>query len=794
MVRPRRALLITLALFCSLSFSTHVFAQRVRPFDTDWRFTQSDSPGAEQPAADDSTWRQLKVPHDWSIEGPFDEHAPAGMAGGFLPGGVGWYRKHFTLPQSDANRRVFIEFDGVMANSDVWINATHLGHRPYGYVSFRYELTGHVNFGEGKPNIIAVRADNAEQPASRWYSGAGIYRHVRLIVTDPVHLDFGGTYVTTPEVSAERATVHVQNSVVNQSESARDIVMKLTVLAPDGSTVATSQSPSRSVDAGKSVQIEQDLTIPSPQLWGPGHPSLYRVVATVSDGQKPLDEETSSFGIRHAEFRADTGFWLNGVNMKLLGVCLHHDCAPFGAAVPLRAWERRLEILQSLGVNAIRTAHNPPAPEFLDLCDRMGLLVMDEMFDCWTVGKNKYDYHLYFKDWAHTDTRDTVLRDRNHPSIIIYSAGNEIHDLFQGQIMFDLFPPLRDVFHQYDPSRPVTMAVLRPNVAHVYDNGFAELMDVVGQNYRENELVAAHLAKPDRKVIGTENHHDRAEWLYLRDNPFFSGQFLWAGIDYLGESHGWPNVFSSAGLLDHTGTPRAIAFERQSWWSDKPMVHIVRSDAPPTTAPATLSAPGLPPPRRAALYSDWTPRNASAGSMQNVLVFSNCKQVELFLNEKSLGSKSLSADAAPRAWRVSFEPGTLKAVAKNDDQPAATHELHTAGKAAKIVLSADRKQLTSDWDDVCYVRATIVDDNGVQIPDARDVVHFTLSGPGTIAAVDSGDIASHEPFAASERRAFGGQCFAILKATSGSGDRMTITASADGLTGASTQIETIPQK
>ena len=452
-------------------------------FDPGWQFLKDEAKGAEAPDFDDSSWRAISVPHDWSIEGPFDENNPTGGAGGFLPAGIGWYRKHFTLPQDDAQKRVFIDFDGVMANSDVWINGFHLGKRPYGYVSFRYELTGHLNFGDTSPNVLAVRADNSAQPASRWYSGAGIYRHVRLVVTDPIHLDHWGTFVTTPSVSADKATVHVQSTVVNQSDTPRQITVQLTLLDPAGKVVQSVQS-NQSIAAGQSADFQQDIPVSNPQIWDLDHPMLYHVLSQVQDGTKTLDDETTPFGIREFHFDAATGFWLNGKNFKIKGVCLHNDAGALGSAVPLRAWEKRLAALKELGVNAIRTSHNPPSPEFLDLCDQLGLLVMDEMFDCWTVAKNPYDYHLYFKDWSITDLTDSVRRDRNHPSIILYSAGNEIHDTPKTDLALGILKGLVDAFHQNDPTRPVTQALFRPNASHDYDDGLADMLDVVGQNYR----------------------------------------------------------------------------------------------------------------------------------------------------------------------------------------------------------------------------------------------------------------------------------------------------------------------
>jgi len=763
----------------ALGVAAPAFAARITTaFDPDWRFLKSDAPGAEKPEFDDAPWRVLGLPHDWSIEGPFDRQNPTRGAGGFLPGGVGWYRKHFTLPSDHAHRRVFIEFDGVMANSDVWINGFHLGKRPYGYVSFRYELTGHVKFGRDA-NVLAVRADNSGQPASRWYAGAGIYRHVRLVMEDPLHLEANSIFVTTPKIETAQATVHVSGTVANQSDAARTVSIEIAILGPNGKTAKTGDPQSQAVAAGKSAEFQQDLAISQPDIWNPDHPALYRAVVRVKAGKDTLDDEVTPFGIREFHFDPATGFWLNGRNFKLKGVCLHGDGGAVGTAVPLRVWERRLEQLRAIGVNAIRAAHNPPAPEFLDLCDRMGFVVMDEMFDCWTVAKNPYDYHLYFREWAHTDTRDTVRRDRNHPSVMLYSAGNEIHDTPRQELAHEILQGLVEVFHASDPTRPVTQALFRPNVSHDYDNGLADLLDVVGQNYRENEILAAHQAKPSRKILGTENTHDRRVWLALRDNPPYAGQFLWAGIDYLGEAPGWPAVASYSGLLDKTGGMKPIAFERQSWWSDQPMVHMVRRVARQQAAPTDPGYEGTRPIPAPALYDDWTPADLSA-HQENVEVYSNCPQVELALNGKSLGSQALPADATPRIWRVTFEPGTLRAACtEGDAKPGPSYELRTAGQPARIALAADHNRLAPGWDDVAFVTATVVDENGVPVPAADVLVTFKVEGMAAVAAVDSADNTSHEAFQSSERRAFHGWCVALVRAR-GAG-HIRVSASAEGL-------------
>jgi beta-galactosidase len=759
----------------------------VRPFDADWQFLKADAPGAEQPGFDDHSWRKLSLPHDWAIEGPFDPKAPTGQGGAFLPSGIGWYRKSFSLPQSDSTRDVFVDFDGVMANSDVWINGFHLGKRPYGYISFRYDLTGHMNFG-AKPNVVAVRVDDSQQPASRWYPGAGINRHVRLVVADPVHVAHWSTFVTTPKVSGTSATVHVQGDIENRSNAAREIAIQIAVLDPKGATAQTASLKAQSVEPGKPLHFEQDLEVRNPALWDLDTPVLYRARVRLLNAGKTADEEAVPFGIREYRFDADTGFWLNGRNFKIKGVCLHYDAGGLGTAVPLAAWERRFRALKEMGVNAIRTAHGPPAPEFLDLADRMGFLVMDEMFDAWTVGKNPYDYHIYFREWSQIDTHDNVMRDRNHPSVILYSAGNEIHDTPNGTLAKEILGSLVQAFHNQDPTRPVTQALFRPNASHDYDNGLADMLDVVGQNYREPEILAAHAAKPTRKIIGTENQMGRNVWLALRDNPAYSGQFLWVGMDYLGEAGAWPVTTTSSGLLDRTGAIKPIGYERESWWSDKPMVRIFRRVAPNRGQVTDPGYEGNPNSRAPVytLFADWNPASTRAheegAHEENLEVYSNCADVELFLNGKSLGSKALPKDASSRNWRVAWEPGSVKAVCKAE---GVTDELKTAGKPAKIVLSADKTKLSTDWNDLSYITARVTDEAGVTVPDAGQEITFEVSGHGSIAAVDNADYLSHESFQASSRKAFQGSCIAVVRSNARSSAKggITVRASSPGLLG-----------
>ncbi len=511
--------------FASVLIISAQNSRRMVSFDADWLFLKADAENAEKPELSDAAWRKLNVPHDWSIEGPFDEKNLTGGAGGFLPSGVSWYRKHFTVDAKDKGKRFFVEFDGVMGISDVWINGVHLGKRPSGYISFEYDLTQNLQFG--KDNVIAVRADTSAQPASRWFTGAGIYRHVRFLTKDAVHIPQNGVFVSTPQVNDKEATVKVSGEVVNQSNQPQTVSMQIDILDPNGKIVGASENKAVSVAPNQTTNFNLETNIKNPQLWNVEKGVLYKAVARIrannKTNNKTLDDETVNFGIREFHFEPATGFWLNGKNFKVKGVCLHADGSAFGAAVPLDVWERRLNELRKLGANAIRTAHNPPAPEFLDLADRMGFLVMDEMFDQWTVAKNPFDYHLYFNEWSKTDLRDTVRRDRNHPSIILWSAGNEIHDTPKPEIAIPILKGLVEEFHKNDPTRPVTQGLFRPNVSKDYDNGLADLLDVVGQNYREKEILAAYKQKPTRKIIGTENTHDLNQWLAVRDNPEYSG-------------------------------------------------------------------------------------------------------------------------------------------------------------------------------------------------------------------------------------------------------------------------------
>jgi len=765
-----RSLLLMAA--CFLVNTANGQSRKTISFDNDWKFLRADAPGAEQNNFNDATWRSLNVPHDWSIEGPYDRNNATGRGGGYLPGGIGWYRKTFTVDQADAKQAVFIEFDGVMANSDVWINGYHLGKRPNGYSSFEYELTGHLNLGS-KKNVLAVRADNGVEPASRYYTGAGIYRHVRLSVTNRVHIIHWGSFISTPEVTAAKATINSQVGVRNQSATVQNALVQVNIFSPDGKIVTHAET-SQKIDTGKQEEVTQNIVVDNPALWDVNNPQLYKAITKIIIDKKTVDEVTTVFGIRKAWFDAAKGFLLNDKQVKIKGVCLHHDAGALGAAVPLSAWKRRLEKLKELGVNGIRTSHNAVAPEFLDLCDQMGFLVMDETFDTWESAKSHAEkgYNLYFKDWWNVDTRAIVERDRNHPSIVIYSIGNEIHDNLDDASGVKKYKLQQDLVHLFDGTRPVTMALFRPALSKVYENGFANMMDVVGQNYRENELVAAHEKNPNWKVIGTENRLEQAAWIPLRDNEYMSGQFLWTGIDYLGESD-WPEVAHGSGLLDKTGGIRDVGYQRQSWWSDKPVLYVMRKQGNAGAGE---------------WISDWSPTDIDTYDEAKIQVFSNCDEVELFLNGTSVGSQQRPADnASPMSWSITFHKGTLKAVAKNKGKVVSEQELTTAGNPSQIVLTTEKATIANNWDDVVYVIATVTDENGLPCLNATNKIKFSAEGAGVIAAVDNADLSSSEPYQAKERWAFKGKCIAIIKANANSGT-IKITAAADDLKSSSVNI------
>lgn len=781
-------MLRTLSILSALSLcaaSATAAPRVVTSLDADWRFVQADPARAETPDLDDSSWTTVSVPHDWAIAGPFDRDAKAAGENGFLPSGVAWYRKTLSItPQP--GRRYFVEFDGIMERSGIWVNGHHVGYRPMGYVGQRYDITRHLR-ADGR-NLIAVRADTSAAPSSRWYTGSGIYRHVRLIETGDVHIVQGGAFVRTSALTDKGATLTVSTDVANATSMPAQTLLQVVVTDPKGREVARTRTTPQTIAAGRTATLSGDVTLANPRRWDIADPALYRAsVRIVAADGTFSDQEEVRFGVRAARFDPATGFWLNGRNFKLKGVALHHDGGAVGAAVPLDVWRQRLTALKAQGVNAIRTAHNVPAPEFLDLTDELGLIVMDELFDQWNVAKTPEDYHLFFGDWHRRDTLDMVRRDRNHPSIVLWSAGNEIHDTAYPVQAKAALRGILDIVHAADPSRPVTMALFRPNVTKDYDNGLADMLDVVGQNYRENELIAASKQNPKRSIVGTENAHNRSNWLPVRDYKPFSGMFLWTGVDYLGEANrsGWPNIQSPSGLLDRTGRQKIAGMERESWWSDRPVVHVVRNADPTAAGPATDGAggpnqPALPtmiavatPKPRIALFDDWTPTDRSPHA-ETIEVYSNCRSVEAFLNGRSLGELPINADARPRRWRVTFAPGEVRAVCR--DVRGVTDTLRTAGAPVRIELTSDRARIGSQFDDVAFVRARVIDAAGTTVPDATQRLRFAVEGSGSLVATDNGSSVDHTPFTSFERDALGGMAVALVRGAGAGSMRVVVTA------------------
>ncbi|GAB6011332.1 sugar-binding domain-containing protein [Viscerimonas tarda] len=748
--------------------------RKITGIDKDWKFHLGDVENGQLVNFDDSNWRKLDVPHDWSIEGDYDQNAITKRGGGYLPAGIGWYRKTISLPKSDSGKRVFVEFGGIMANSDVWINGHLLGHHPFGYVPLVYDLTDYITF-DGKANILAVKADNTVQPASRWYTGAGIYRHVELFTVAQTQLDRYGVFITTPEASHEKATVAVQASVSNKSKASRTLLVQTTISSPSGKSFKSEPS-SVTVGAGETIVCDQTIAVPSPELWDISAPNIYTALTTLSDGKKVVDDQKNTFGIRFFSFESETGFWLNGKNIKLLGACVHHDGGALGSAVPASVWERRFERLKAVGCNAIRGAHAPMDPAFYELCDKMGLLLLDEVFDTWTAAKPNGEkaYNLYFNEWWNIDTSIALKRVRNHPSIVLYSLGNEIRDNVNSPEGRQRFLDLRALTKSIDSSRPITMALFRAKMMGLYENGFSEMLDVIGQNYAETGLLAAWSEKPGRKIIGTENTPSRSAWLVARDNPAYSGMFIWTGFDYLGEAD-WPKISWSEALFDRNAGWKHTSWERQSWWTSEPMAHIVRRD----TA------------QRASWLDDWTPAYKLDTAFVNV--YSNCEEVELYLNGTSLGKQQTPKDDGPNSWRVVYAPGTIKVIGRNGGKEVAVHEHTTASEPVKLLLETEKKEAINDWEEVVYVTATIVDKNGIRYPNSPSKIKFNISGPGEIVSVDNSNNFSHERYKTNEKTNYKGRAMAIIRATASSG-AIKLTASADGLEGASVVIQAVGKK
>jgi beta-galactosidase len=776
----------------------------VQDFNSDWKFFLGNDSLAYTETFDDSEWRLLNLPHDWSIEGDFSEENTTGYLGGYLPAGVGWYRKSFKMGKSDEARQYFIDFDGVYRNSEVWINGNYLGKRPFGYLGFRYDITSFLRYGNEK-NVVAVKVDNSAQPNSRWYTGSGIYRNVWLVSTGNAFVDHWGTYVTTPKVDAYQAEIVLQTTVRHNAQPPVDISIESEIISPNGRVVA--KQTSRVVNESNSELFTQNFIVKKPSLWSVKDPNLYKVKSKIYKGKKLVDQYTTEFGIREFRFDAEKGFFLNGEYLKLKGANMHHDLGALGAAFNTRAAERQLEILRDMGCNAIRMAHNPPATELLQLCDRMGFLVIDESFDCWVKKKLKHDYHDDWDEWHERDLRDMVLRDRNHPSIIAWSIGNEIREQFDSTGLV-ITAGLANIVKALDPTRPVTCALTEnvPEKNFIYQS---KALDVLSFNYKHRDYPDFPNRFPGEAVIASENmsayatrgvynqpsdsnrvwpvahnipiqdlnpdhtcsaydhvyaywgatHEDT--WKLVKKLDFISGMFIWSGFDYIGEPtpYPWPARSSYFGVIDLAGFPKDVYYMYQSEWTDKKVLH---------------------------LFPHW---NWTEGETIDVWAYYNhADEVELFLNGESQGIKKKENDNLHVMWRLPFDPGVLKAVSRKAGEVVLEREIHTAGEPAKIELVADRSSIQFDGRDLSFVTVRILDMEGNLVPNANNLVHFDIKGAGFIAGVDNGYQASHERFKDLKRKAWKGMCLTIIQSNGEKGE-IILEATSEGLPSATLKIK-----
>ncbi len=805
-------LLFTFSICCNL------LAQRSNlNFNSDWKFNLDSTKDFSGLKANIANWRSLNLPHDWSIEFPFDSTSPTGTGGGALRGGMGWYTKEFTIADSDRHKNIYIYFEGVYCRSSVWLNGHLLGYRPNGYISFQYLLSPYLLYGE--KNILVVKVNNNQQPNSRWYSGSGIYRSVWLQKTNKTAVANWGTVITSSQVTNQQAKINIITSI-NGPISGIKIVH--TIYDQTGKTVSKSSGGNivsvagikrrtaitagnitkKLTDIVETPSLTESLLVKNPHLWSIENPYLYKEVTQIFDGKRLLDEYETNFGIRSFKFDIDNGFILNGKSVKIRGVCNHHDLGSLGTAFNKRAAERQLQILKSMGCNAIRTTHNPPAPGLLDLCDKMGFIVMDEAFDMWEKGKNNLDYHLEFKEWHKKDLQDQILRDRNHPSVFIWSVGNEVGeqwgdstDKSAQRIVADLV----NIVHSLDTTRPTvtanndisTNSKLLPN----------EPTSLIGYNYNHdswNKVFDRWGRKPfivteSVSALQTRGHYDMPSdsirrWPVSWDKPLntgnadltcsayencstpwgstheeslkvlekykhVSGMFVWTGFDYIGEPtpYPWPARSSYFGIIDLAGFPKDAYYLYQSVWTNKPVLHL------------------LP-------HWNWT-----LGQTVDVWAYyNNADEVELFLNGRSVGVKKKEGDGLHVMWRLKFEPGTLKAVSRKNGKIVLNEEVSTAEKAYKIELTTDRNSITADGEDLCFITVKVLDHKGNLVPDAMNLVNFTVSGAGSLRAVDNGNQTSMEKFQDNKRMAFNGICLAIIQSGNTKG-AIQLNASSAGL-------------
>jgi beta-galactosidase len=773
------------------------------PWDTGWRFNLGDTPGAEAAKWDDATWRKLDLPHDWSIEGATDPNAPTKGDGGFFPTGVGWYRKTFTAPDTWRGKHVEIEFDGIYRHSEVWINGTSLGRRPSGYSRITYHLTPHLRVGG--ENVIAVRVDNSAQPNSRWYAGSGIYRHVRLRVLEPVHLMPDSFVATTTSLNAGEAEMRFAVEVRNQLESPQDIAVEIVLIDPAGRSAGAVKATG-SVAPGATLPLTLTHSLADYWPWSPDSPSLYRAVTRVVADGRLTDHQEHRFGVRTVSVSAERGFELNGVPMKLLGGNAHDDNGPLGVAAFDRAEERRVEQLKAAGFNAVRTAHNPPAPAFLEACDRLGLLVLCEAFDGWKSKKLPKDYGLDFDEWAERDLDAMIRTHRNHPSVIMWDIGNEPYER-GSKSGAAIAKKLADRARALDPSRPVTAGINGMGKSGVWTavDPVMAALDVAGYNYEIAHHAEDHARLPNRVIMASESYHGEVfqMWSLMQAHPYIVGDFVWSAIDYLGEA-GIGRVFppdepvrphwvgshypwhgAACGDIDLTGWRRPSSHYRNIVWDRGEKLYAAVREVAPDGRALNLSL-WAPPPLQA--HWNW-PQHA--GRELSVEVYSRHEAVRLYLNDKLLGEKSTTqAEEFKAMFAVPYSPGTLRAVGLQEGREVETFTLTTAGKPAKIRLTADRSTLKADGQDLAFVSVEVLDAAGLVVPHANESITYTLTGPGSLAGIGSADLTTTESYRANPRKVFQGRALVVIRTSGATGD-LTLTATAAGLGPATLNLSTI---
>lgn len=765
-------------------------------FNFNWLFHYGDLENGEDPGLDDSEWRNLDLPHDWSIEdlpgqdSPFDSTAINGISMGYLKGGTSWYRKNFHVPKKLNSKRISIIFEGIYMNADVWLNGKHLGNHPYGYTSFYYDITEALNFGG--ENVLAVEVKN-EGSNSRWYPGSGINRNVWLSVTNPLHIANWGTFITTPEITPGEAAVTLELNLVNALNEDANIDIVTTIIDPSGKQIASTTS-NESIGAGSKNKFLQNLEVSGPHLWSPDSPELYTALTEIKLQDKLIDEKVTTFGIRKIEFSTE-GFFLNGENVLLKGACVHHGNGPLGAAAYDRAEERRVELMKASGFNAIRCAHNPPSPAFLDACDRLGILVIDESFDMWRYPKRPDDYSNYFDEWWEKDLESMILRDRNHPSIIMWSTGNEIPERGRPEGV-ETSKELVEFVKKLDSTRPVTAAVngLTPDK----DPYFATL-DIAGYNYavggdhwEESLYTKDHNRVSDRIIYCAESYPLEAfgSWMSVKEYPYVIGDFVWTGFDYLGEaSIGWlgyphegnfyPWNHAFCGDIDICGFKRPQSWYRNVLWEHGKQLSLW----------VTPPEPSFPLNPDKAPWSKWEWQDVvkewnwekHEGEIFDVYAYSAYEEVELFLNGNSLGKKATSQENEWIAsWEVLYQSGELLAIAYEEDEIIDSSIIKTAKETEKILLTPDRTQIKANGQDLCYITVDLVDREGIRNPEAENLIHFSISGPAEVLATGSSNPRSTESFRQPKRKAWKGRCLLIVKTTREAGE-IVVTAKAEGL-------------